>query len=300
MDRFEQMRVFAAVVEAGSFIRASERVGMTRAAVSKHVLQLEDRLGARLLNRTTRHVAVTEVGQAYYETCRRLLEEVLEAERLVDSTRRGPRGELRVVAPTNFGLVQIGPAITTFLEAYPALRINLSLNDRPVDPIEASCDISIRVGASVPTLAGGLEACRLTRSVRILCASRDYLARAGEPAVPEDLRRHECLSYSYVEDPRVWRLRKDGRDHLVPVSGRIVTSAGQVLRTAAARGLGIAYGPRSFFDEDLRAGTVARVLGDYELPEVSVYSVFPSSRHPPAKTQAFNSFMREFFTDRFA
>ncbi len=299
MDRFEQMRVFAGVVEAGGFTRAAERVGMSRAAISKHVLQLEDRLGARLLNRTTRHVAVTEAGRAYYEKCRRILDEVHDAESGVGATNAGPRGELRVVAPTNFGLVYIGSAITEFLLAYPDLRIDLSLNDRPIDPVESGCDLSIRVAGVVPPSMGSLATYKITTSRRILCASPDYLARRGAPKSPDDLRDHECLSYSYVEEPRLWRLRGGGKDHFVPVAGRIVTSAGQVLRTAAARGLGIAYGPRVFFRDDLKAGIVAPVLPDYELPEVYVYSVFPASRHPSAKVAAFNAFMRDFFEGRF-
>jgi DNA-binding transcriptional LysR family regulator len=299
MDRFEQMRVFAGVVEAGGFTRAADRIGMSRAAISKHVLQLEDRLGARLLNRTTRHVAMTETGRAYYEKCRRILDEVHDAEDGVGATNAGPRGELRVVAPTNFGLVYIGSAITEFLLAYPELRIDLSLNDRPIDPVESGCDLSIRVAGVVPPSMGGLATYKITTSRRILCASPDYLARRGAPRLPDDLRDHECLSYSYVEEPRLWRLRGGGKDHFVPVAGRIVTSAGQVLRAAAARGLGIAYGPRVFFRDDLEAGIVAQVLPEYELPEVYVHSVFPASRHPSAKVATFNAYMRDFFEGRF-
>jgi DNA-binding transcriptional LysR family regulator len=133
-----------------------------------------------------------------------------------------------------------------------------------------------------------------------LCASPDYLARRGEPRHPDDLRQHECLSYSYVADPRLWRLRKGGKDHLIPVFGRVVTSAGAVLRTAAARGLGIAYGPTLFFADDIESGAVRIVLPDYSLPEASIYAVYPAARRVPLKVDAFIAFMANFFEGRFA
>jgi DNA-binding transcriptional LysR family regulator len=145
MDRFENARVFVAVVEAGGFTRAAERLGLSRAAASKHVLQLEDRLGTRLLNRTTRRVSVTAAGRAFYEQCRRILAEFDEAERSAGELHNTPSGELRVVAPTNFGLAEIGTAIVDFISAYPRLRINFTMSDRLTDPIEAGYDIAISV-----------------------------------------------------------------------------------------------------------------------------------------------------------
>ena len=186
MDRFENARVFAAVIEAGGFTRAAERLGLSRAATSKHVLQLEERLGARLLDRTTRRVSVTAAGRTFYEQCRRILAELEEAERTASELHNEPRGELRVVAPTNFGLAEIGTAITDFLIAYPRLRINLTLNDRLTDPIEGGYDVAISVdmprGAST-----SLVVRKLNTSRRILCAAPDYLARRGTPQTPEDL-----------------------------------------------------------------------------------------------------------------
>ncbi len=299
MDRFEQIRVFVSVVEAGGFTRATPRVGMSRAAMSKHVMQLEERIGARLLHRTTRRMSLTETGRAYYDKCRRVLDDLAEADAGANAGNAGPRGELRVVAPTNFGLAYIGPAITEFLIAYPEMRIDLSLNDRPIDPIDSGSDMSIRVGDAVPAPTAGLATRKISTSRRILCASPDYLARRGEPRHPDDLRDHECLSYSYVENPRLWRLRGGGKEYSTPVFGRIVTSAGPVLRTAAARGLGIAYGPILFFRDDIDSGAVRVVLPDYALPEVSIYSVFPATRRTPAKVAAFNSFMIDFFEGRF-
>src|ERR1700675_3893094 len=167
MDRFENARVFAAVIEARGFTAAAERLGLSRAATSKHVLQLEERLGARLLDRTTRRVSATDAGRRFYEQCRRILADLDEAERAASELHNEPRGELRGIAPTNFGLAEIGPAIADFLVPYPALRINLTMNDRLTDPIEGGYDIAISVdmprGAS-----SSLVARKLNTSRRIL------------------------------------------------------------------------------------------------------------------------------------
>src|SRR5271168_1064944 len=208
MDRFENARVFAAVVEAGGFTRAAERLGLSRAATSKHVLQLEARLGARLLNRTTRKVSITAAGRTFYEQCRRILAELEEAERAAGELHNEPRGELRVIAPTNFGLAEIGTTITDFLLAYPKLRINLTLNDRPPDPIESGYDVAISVGRPRGT-STSLIVRQLNTARRILCAAPDYLQGRGTPQTPEDLAGHDCLSYSYIAVPDEWHLIGD-------------------------------------------------------------------------------------------
>jgi DNA-binding transcriptional LysR family regulator len=294
MDRFENARVFAAVVEAGGFTPAAKRLGVSRAAASKHVLQLEQRLGARLLNRTTRRVSVTAAGRSFYEQCRRILVDLEEAERSASELHNEPRGELRVIAPTNFGLAEIGTAITDLVVAYPRLRINLTLNDRVADPIEEGFDIAIRVGRPRGT-SSSLIARKLNTSRRILCAAPDYLARRGTPRQPEDLAQHDCLTYSYLEEPDEWHLIGADGERVVKVSGPIVTSHRQVLKTAAVRGLGIAYGPIVFFREDLDAGRVVRVLPQFRLPEVAIYAVYPASRHLSAKVRAFNDFIARYF-----
>jgi DNA-binding transcriptional LysR family regulator len=296
MDRFENAKVFAAVVEAGSFTSAAERLGLSRAAASKHVQQLEERLGARLLHRTTRRVSVTEAGRTFYEQSRRIVAELEEAERSASELHNAPRGELRVIAPTNFGLTEIGTAICDLIVAYPDLRINLALNDRVTDPIEGGYDIAISVGAPRGT-SSSLIARKLNTSRRILCAAPDYLSRRGAPQRAEDLTQHACLTYSYLEEPDEWHLIGVDGVRVVKVSGPIVTSHRQVLRTAAVRGLGIAYGPTIFFREDLDAGRLVRVLAQFELPEVAIYAVYPASRQLSAKVQAFNDFMARYFAE---
>jgi DNA-binding transcriptional LysR family regulator len=294
MDRFENAKVFTAVVEAGGFTAAAERLGLSRAAASKHVQHLEERLGARLLERTTRRVSVTEAGRAFYRQCRRILSELEDAERAAGELHNEPRGELRVIAPTNFGLAEIGTAITDLLIAYPRLHINLTFNDRVTDPIEGGYDVAISVGRPRGT-SSSLIVRKLNRSRRILCASPDYLSRRGVPKQPEDLGGHDCLSYSYLEEPDAWHLIGRNGERVVKVSGPIVTSHRQVLRTAAVRGLGIAYGPIIFFHDDMVAGRVVRVLPQFELPEATIYAVYPAGRQLSAKVKVFNDFMARYF-----
>lgn len=294
MDRFENIRVFAAVVDAASFSAAAERLGISRAAASKHVFQLEERLNARLLNRTTRRVSVTEAGRAFYEQCRRILADLEEAERSAGELHNEPRGELRIMAPTNFGLADIGSAITDLVLAYPSLRINLTLNDNVTDPIAEGYDIAISVGRPRGA-SSSLIARKLNSSRRILCAAPDYLARRGTPKKPEDLAQHACLTYSYLEPSDEWHLIGHDGERVVKISGPIVTSHREVLKTAAVRGLGIAYGPVVFFRDELKAGRVVEVLPKFKLPDATIYAVYPSGQQRSAKVLAFNDFMSRYF-----
>jgi DNA-binding transcriptional LysR family regulator len=294
VDRFENVRVFAAVVEAGDFTRAAQRLGLSRAATSKHVQALEERLGARLLNRTTRRVSITAAGRTFYEQCRRILDEFNEAERSASGLHKEPRGELRVVAPSNFGLTEIGTAITDFVVAYPKLRVNLTMNDHLTDPIQSGYDIAISVDMPRGS-SSSLIARKLNTSRRILCAAPGYLMRRGTPQSPEDLAAHDCLSYSYVAVPDEWHLIGADGERVVKVNGPIVTSHRQVLRTAAVRGLGIAYGPTVFFDDDLGGGRLVRVLPQFQLPEAAIYAVYPANQRLSAKVKAFNDFMARHF-----
>ena len=284
------------MVEASGFTAAADRLGLSRAAASKHVQQLEERLGARLLNRTTRRVSPTEAGRAFYQQCRRILADLDDAERAAGELHNEPRGELRVIAPTNFGLAEIGTAIADLIVTYPRLHINLTFNDRVTDPIEGGYDIAISVGRPRGT-SSSLIVRKLNTSRRILCAAPDYLSRRGVPKKPEDLSGHDCLSYSYLEEPDEWHLIGRDGERVVKVSGPIVTSHRQVLRTAAVRGLGIAYGPIIFFHDDLEAGRVVRVLPQFQLPEATIYAVYPAGRQLSAKVKAFNDFMARYFAE---
>jgi DNA-binding transcriptional LysR family regulator len=294
MDRLEQMEVFVAVVECGSFTGASERIATSRANISKHIAALEGRLKVRVLNRTTRRVSLTEVGRTYYERCRRILAEVEEADHAANSDDHDVSGELRVVTPVNFGRSKVGEAVVAFLIKYPKIRLDLRLNDRRVDPIEAGYDIAVRIGGGVYNSSPNLGLCRISTSNRILCAAPEYLSANGCPRLPDELTSHECLSYSYVDEPQIWRLSKNAKEYAIPVSGRVVTSSGPVLNAAAVHGLGIAYGPQNFFNDDLQAGRLTRVLPDFQVPQFAIWSTFPMGKYPSAKVTAFNEFMMRY------
>ena len=269
-------------------------LGLSRAAASKHVLQLEERLGARLLNRTTRRVSVTAAGRTFYEQCRRILADFDEAERSAGELHNTPSGELRVVAPTNFGLAEIGTAIADFISAYPRLRINLTMSDRLTDPIEGGYDIAISVdmprGAS-----SNLVARKLNTSRRILCAAPDYLRARGTPQSPAGPRRSRLPELQLRFSPDEWHLAGADGEHVVKVNGPIVTSHRHVLRSAALRGAWHCLRADRFFPRRYRCGRLVQVLPDYELPRATIYAVYPAARQLSAKVKAFNDFMARYF-----
>lgn len=296
MNRFQSIEVFVAVVEEGSFTGAAERVNMSRASVSSCVIKLEEHLGAQLLNRTTRRVTLTEVGRIFHQRCIHVVKDLIDAEREAGELQNAPKGELRIIAPSNFGLADIGNAITDFLLAYPDIRVDLTLSDYYVDPIEAGYDIAIKVDELPDTAQASLVARKIIfSSPRILCASPEYLERRGLPKTPEDLVDHACLSYSYLEKPLQWRLIGPQGECNIKVTGPLITSHGQVLSAAVMRGLGIAYAPRYFFADAIEEGRLQIVLPQYVAPAVGIYSIFPASRRVPIKVRAFNEFMGQFF-----
>ncbi|MBT6118686.1 MAG: LysR family transcriptional regulator, partial [Rhodospirillaceae bacterium] len=199
MDHLAGMAVFAKVVEARSFTAAAEQLGLSKSAVSKQISRLEDRLGIRLLNRTTRRLSLTEAGAAYYERCARIVAEAEAADLAITHLQSEPRGVLQVNAPMSFGIAHVAPAIPDFLERYPELRVDMTLNDRVVDLVDEGFDVAIRIGALADS---SLIARRLAESRMVAVAAPGYLQRHGAPDRPEDLERHNCLSYSYTPQER--------------------------------------------------------------------------------------------------
>ena len=293
MDRLTSIEVFARVVETGSFAAAAERLGIGRAAASKHVLRLEERLGARLLNRTTRRVGLTEEGAAFYERCSRILAELEEAEHDLGAARREPRGTLRINAPVSFGVLHLGAAIGAFAIRYPQVRIALALNDRFVDLVEEGFDVAVRIGR-LPS--SSLVARRICETRLVPVASPGYWARHGKPALPEDLRRHNCLIYT-LQAGSDWRfVGADGAEHHVTVGGSISASNGDVLRAAALDGVGVALLPDFIAGPDVRRGDLVEALPSYRPPVLGVHAVYPPTRHVPAKLRAFIDFLGERFS----
>lgn len=292
MDRLSAMEVFTNVVEFEGFSAAASHLGISRASVSKQVIQLEESLGASLLNRTTRRVSVTEVGEAYYERCKRVLAEVEEADLLVEQLHSEPRGTLKVSAPMSFGVAHLGPAVSDFLSEYRELSISLTLNDRFTDLIEEGFDIAIRIAQSADS---SLIARRLSGVRCVMTATPEYLERKGVPTKPQDLSGHQCLSYSYLASGLEWPIFGPNGATSLKVSGPLKANNGEVLLQAARQNLGIAFLPNFLVREDIQAGVLVPVLEQYRLPELSVYAVSPPNRFPARKVQAFIAFLAERF-----
>lgn len=292
MDRLTGMEVFVRVVETGSFTRAAEQTGLSRAMVSKHVLELENRLGVRLLNRTTRKISLTEAGAGYYERSAQIVAEIAEAERAAAQLNLRPRGLLKVNAPMTFGTLHLAPAIPAFIEANPEVTVELTQNDRVVDLVEEGYDLAVRIGRLPDS---SLVARRLAPCRMVVCAAPAYLERRGTPRTPDDLTRHDCLGYTYSPDRDLWRFTGPEGERLVRIAGPFRANNGDSLRAAALAGLGLILQPSFILGEDLKAGRLRAVLTDYAAPEIAVHAVYPHGRHVSAKVRQFIDFL----VDRF-
>jgi DNA-binding transcriptional LysR family regulator len=279
------MVLFARVVEAGSFSAAARALGQTRAAVSKQIASLEERIGAQLLQRTTRSMHLTEIGAEFYARCARIAEEAVEAELAVASLQGAPRGALRIAAPVTFGCRYLAPLVADFLDAHAEISIELSLSDAEPDLADGGFDVAVRIA---PRPEAGLVARLLAPSPHVLCAAPAYWARRGVPKIPDDLRGHECLLYSSLATPRVWRFR-NGRS--VRVSGRFSVNHGESLRHAALDGVGVAYMPEFLVGSDLAEGRLVSALDDWAQSKMKVYALHPGSRNLAPKVRVFVDFL---------
>lgn len=296
LDHLTAMAVFARVVEEGSFSRAAQALELSKSAVSKQVARLEDRLGVRLLNRTTRRLSLTEAGTAFYEGCRLVVADAEAAEAAVNHLAAAPRGTLRVNAPMSFGLRHVAPRISEFLERYPELSVDLQLSDRTVDLVEEGYDMTVRVGRLPDS---SLVARRLSPQRQVVCAAPSYLERHGRPRHPNDLADHQCLIYSYLSSGKDWRFKGAEGEIRVTVSGRLEANNGDALLAAARGGAGVALLPRFIAADDLHAGRLETVLDDWtHAQDGAVYAVFPATRNLSPKVRVFVDFLAEHFTDR--
>ncbi|MHB1218969.1 MAG: LysR family transcriptional regulator [Alphaproteobacteria bacterium] len=292
LDSLSGMAVFAKVVEARSFTAAAAELGMSKSAVSKQISRLEDRLGARLLNRTTRRLSLTETGAAFYDRCARVVAEAQEAELAVTNLQSEPRGTLRVNAPMSFGHLHIAPAIPDFLTRYPEVRVDMTMNDRFVDLIDEGFDVAIRIARLTDS---SLIARRLAPDRRVLCGAPAYFAKRGEPRTPDDLAAHNCLSYAYVSDTDQWQFIDGEGTRAVSVRGNLRANNGDAIRQALLAGLGVAVLPAFIVGPDVQAGRLREVLSDYLPNRASVYAVYPHSRHLSAKVRVFVDFLADRF-----
>jgi len=294
LDALTDIAVFVRVVERGSFTLAADDLALSRAVVSKYLSRLEDRLGARLLHRTTRRLSLTEAGAALFEASRGALERIEEAEAVVAQFQSKPRGRLRVSAPMSFGILHLGPAMADFARAYPEITLDVRLDDRFVNLVEDGFDVAVRIGALTDS---SLVARKLAVTRALACASPAYLAEHGEPETPEDLATHNCLVYSYLAD--LWRFTApDGREIPVAVKGSLRINNGIVLAEAAVAGHGILVTPSFYVAPLLRSGRLKQVLARYKVKEIGIHAVYPQRGHVPPKVRAFVDFLVQRFGRR--
>lgn len=293
MQNLTDIAIFVKAVELASFTAAAEALDMSQPVVSKAVTRLEEKLGARLLNRTTRRLSLTEAGSELYARSHRALAEIENAELEVARFQTEPRGLLRVSAPMSFSILHLGPALQGFLARFPGVTLELSLDDRQVDLVEEGLDVAVRIGRLQDSnlIARKIAPCR-----QVLCASPAYLAQRGEPERPEDLLEHSCVLYSLLSLPREWRLvGPDGELHTVPINGSIQSNNGLVNRAVALAGGGIVLLPTFYLGEQLRSGTLQPVLCKFKPQELAVYAVYPERRNLMPKVRAFVDFLATTF-----
>ena len=296
MDRLLLMETFVRVVDTGSFSAAAGNMRLSKAAVSKYITMLESRLGVQLLNRTTRRLSLTQEGAAYVARCRRLLEDVQEAEDSVGRMRVDPKGLLRLNGPMSFGHLHLASAIADFMVQYPEIEVDFELSDRFVDVVEEGWDMVIRIGRLQDS---SLYARKLAPVHMTLCGSPAYFARQGIPQHPKDLARHHCLGYTYVSGGHAWTfVGPEGEEEVVSFRPRLRINNGDAIRIALLQGLGVAVSPTFIVGRDLQAGSLQTVMTEWALPDTGVYAVYPHHRHLSVKVRIFIDFLLDRFGSR--
>ncbi len=296
MDRLTEMEAFATVVDQGGFTDAAKKLGISKSAVSKHVSALEARLGARLLNRTTRRVSPTEIGLAYYDRARRVLNDAGEADALVTSMQSAPSGLLRISVATDFGVNLLSPILGEFLSAFPEITVNMVLNNRYVELISEGFDMAIRVGDLEDS---SLRARKLTETTKRMIAAPSYFQKYGKPMRIDDLNDHKLLHYANSAASAVWKLTApSGEKRQVRTAGWLTVNDGQSLLNAAVSGLGIAYLPSFLYADALKQGLVEEVMTDLPVEILGIYAVYPPGRFTQPKVRAFIDFLVNRFVDK--
>jgi DNA-binding transcriptional LysR family regulator len=293
MDKFQEMASFVAVVEAGSFVGAADATGLSKAAVSRHVAELEQRLGARLLHRTTRRLSLTDDGQLFFTRAKEMLAAIDEAESEISSRSGEPSGLLRINAPLTFGVLHLAPLWGRFAQLYPKVSLDIELSDRVVDLVEEGYDLAVRI-TNLPN--SQLVSRRLASTRMVACASPPYLALHGTPTHPRDLAQHEVISYSYWAARNEWTFTAPD-DSLVTVRthARIHANNGDTCRAAALDHQGIILQPDFLVADDLRRGDLVELLPTYRAMTLGIHAVYPSRKHLPIKTRRLVDFLVEAF-----
>jgi DNA-binding transcriptional LysR family regulator len=292
MDRFQEMASFVAVVDAGSFIRAAELSDLSKAAVSRHLNDLEHRLGVRLLHRTTRRLSLTAEGQAFYSRCKELLASVEEAESEITSQSGAPSGLLRVNAPLTFGVLHLAPLWGQFADLYPKVSLDVTLGDRVVDLVDEGYDLAVRITA----MTGPMLVSRKLASTRVvLCASPTYLLKHGTPMHPSELASHRTVAYTYWSGRDEWEFTGPNGPVSVNVNACIHANNGDTCRLAALEHQGIILQPTFIVGEDLERGTLVELMPQFRSIELGIHAVYPTRKFLPLKVRRLIDFLADAF-----
>jgi DNA-binding transcriptional LysR family regulator len=293
MDRALEMQVFCTVVDKGTFVGAAEPLTMSKAAISRYVSALEERLGARLLHRTTRRLSLTEEGRQFYHQAREVLALMDQAEEAVSSAAPEPSGVLRVNAPVSFGVLHLAPLWGEFMKAYPNVELDISLNDRLVDLVEEGFDAAVRIARMENSSLVGR---RLAGTRMCLCASPDYLASHPPVRTLADLAEHGVIAYTNFATGNEWQFEGPDGSEQVRTRSTVRCNNGDTCRSIALSGAGIALQPSFMVSEDLRNGTLVEILPEYRAIELGIYVVYPTRKHLASKVRALINFLAERFS----
>lgn len=291
-DVLDGMAVFAGVVNAGSFTAAAESMGHSTSFVSKTITRLEQRLGSRLLNRTTRTLSLTDTGRAYYERCNQIVIDADNAMRSISQLQEAPRGLLRVNAPTSFGSKYLLELMPQFMRLYPEVNMEIEFNDRLIDVVAEGFDVVIRVGNIKDS---NLVARKFTQSHGVVVASPGYLARKGAPSSAEELVDHDCIAYSLLPNPTTWDFIKDGNRSRIDIRPRVLCNSAEIEVSMALQGVGITQLPLFTCEKEVECGDLVVVLSDYTPPQFDVYAVYPHRQFLTAKVRVFVDYLIEHF-----
>ncbi len=288
LDDLKRMVIFANVVESGSFSAAAQRLGIAKSAISKHVSLLEQNTGVRLLNRTTRSLSLTDIGETYFQNCVRLLEVMEDAKQCTSALQDEPRGMLRVSCPASFGIEHVAPLLNNFLQQHSALNAELLLDDNVVDMTESGIDVAIRVGWLPDS---SLRARKLRDASRLLCASPDYIERMGLPKTPEVLAQHEWVIFTRLPTPHRYTFTKNKKSKDIQVKGRIKTNNGNAVRKLVLEGAGISVLSDFLVAKDLKKGKLIHLLPDYRIADAGIYAVYQTQQLQQAKIRKFIDYL---------
>lgn len=292
MGQLEDMYIFLRVVETGSITKAAEQMNIAKSAVSKRLALLEQKLGIKLINRTTRKSSITEAGQRYYQRSKLIIDEVDELNSQTSSSKRALEGTLNIAVPLSFGLTHLAPALDLFLQQHSDLKLNINFSDQKIDIVEQGVDLAFRIGQLDHS---SLQARKIAPIKHVLCASPDYLALHGEPKIPNDLKDHKVIKYGNLDQGGLKLLSQEGEVHIVHFEPHIIANNGDFLKSLAESNHGITYLPSFIVWQSLATKKLVPVLAKYTIESMYAYAVYPPNRHLPLKVRSLIDFLVERF-----